>query len=131
MREATTWIVTAALSAAAWLAWCGWDDEYQVDARTGETSGPFEAWQIVGSGVTLVVVVVLATLAFRNAGQVALAATAGYAIAWATTEMPDDESGLSGVGLVMIVIGVGAASFALAFGTRAVRARLDRRHGPS
>lgn len=115
MRQALTWIITAALSAAAWLAWMGWDD-----------SGTYEVWQVIGSAVTLILVVVLATVAFRDPGQVALAATAGYAIAWASTEMADDESGLSGVGLVMIVIGVGAASFALAFGAREVQSRLGR-----
>ncbi|MCD9198856.1 hypothetical protein [Aeromicrobium wangtongii] len=126
MRSALTWLVTAALCAVAWLAWMGWDDEYQVDARTGEASGPYEAWQVIGSAVMLAVVVVVATIVFRDAVQVALAATAGYAIAWASTEMPDDDSGLSGVGLVMIVVGVGAASLVLALGTRAVRSRLER-----
>jgi hypothetical protein len=125
VKGALTWIVTAALTAAAWLAWMGWDDEYQVDPRTGDASGPYETWQVIGSAVSFAVVVVIATIVFRDAAQVALAATAGYAIAWASTEMAGDESGLAGVGLVMIVIGVGAASFALAFGTRAVRARRD------
>ncbi|MRJ76309.1 hypothetical protein GEV29_07155 [Aeromicrobium sp. SMF47] len=112
MRQALTWIVPAALAAAAWLAWLGWDE-----------SGTYAAWQVVGSAVSLVVVVALATLVFRDPGQVALAATAGYAIACAGTATTDDGSGLSDIGLALLVIGVGAASFAVAFGTREVRAR--------
>ena len=43
-------LTVAVLSAGSWLAWMGWDDEYQIDPRTQVASGPYEAWQVVGCG---------------------------------------------------------------------------------
>ncbi|WP_159033143.1 hypothetical protein [Streptomyces fodineus] len=40
-------LVLAGLSAAAWTAWLGWDQ--QRDAHPdGSTTGPYEAWQVIG-----------------------------------------------------------------------------------
>jgi hypothetical protein len=117
MRAALTWIATAAFSAATWFAWMGWDGSGGSDPGNGS----YHWWQIAGSGLSLAVVVVLATLTFRDRPQVALAATAGYTIAWSTAELPDD-GGLS-VGLVLLVLGVGATSFALAYATEALRSQ--------
>jgi hypothetical protein len=97
----------------------GWDHEYQVDAN-GVPSGPYEAWQVVGSALTMLVAMITAALMLERRVAI-LAPTIGYAAAWAVTEMPDDESGTSGVGLVMVAIGV---SFAAAVVTAIVgRAR--------
>jgi hypothetical protein len=38
----------AAPSVGAWYGWLGWDSTYQVDPTTQVSSGPYEAWQVVG-----------------------------------------------------------------------------------
>ncbi|MET8282196.1 hypothetical protein [Micromonospora sp. NPDC005174] len=38
----------AVATVGVWLVWLGWDTGYTVDARTGATSGSYEAWQVIG-----------------------------------------------------------------------------------
>jgi DMSO/TMAO reductase YedYZ heme-binding membrane subunit len=68
VRRSTPWfqvaggLVVAVLAAVLWFAWMGWDTHYQTDPVTQVTSGPYEAWQVVGCALSLLVVFVGALL---------------------------------------------------------------------
>ena len=102
------------LAWAAWWAWMGWDTEYQVDPATGNETGPYEAWQVLGSGACVVLLVVVATIVLGRRTAV-VATTVGYTLGWCVTSLPEDESGLALVGAVMVLAGVGAASALVAW----------------
>lgn len=113
MRSQVTVVVVALLSAVAWFAWLGWDHTYQIDPATHIASGPYETWQGVGSGITVIVVVLIAA-GFAAPRDIAFSSALGYAFAWGWTSIPGDESGMSGVGLVMVLIGVFAGTIVAA-----------------
>ncbi|WP_257573988.1 hypothetical protein [Streptomyces sp. JJ66] len=89
----------AVIAGAAWAAWLGWDQHREV----GADSGPYEAWQILGLAVTLLLPVVWAASRRYVPGAV-LGTTAGLAIA-AYLDWSDDASGLFGVGVLLLVLG--------------------------
>lgn len=98
IRTVVGWSLTAAAGFGAWWVWMGWDgDDFYM------------TWQVIGSAVTVVVVVLAAWWWLPRAVTIS-AVTIGYAVGWGASSMPGDESGLSGVGLIMVVIGVCAAS---------------------
>ncbi|WP_217206618.1 hypothetical protein [Streptomyces sp. AC550_RSS872] len=94
-------LVTAGLSLAGWAAWLGWDQHRDVQPD-GTTTGPYEAWQVVGLVLTLLVPVSWA--AWRHATGAVLGTTAGLTVA-ACYDWSDDASGLYGVGVGMVMLG--------------------------
>lgn len=110
LRNDLAWALgVAVLSAAAWFGWMGWDDEYQVDRATNEVSGPYEAWQVVGCVLTLLVVGVVAAHRWRPFGT-ALVLPVAFALAWSVTAASEDDSGLWVVGAVLVLLGTAVAS---------------------
>lgn len=102
-----TWMIAgllALVTAALWGAWLGWDHEYyDVD---GVPQGPYRAWQVVGCVLTIGAAAVVAYLvARRGLVLLAFAGALGVAVPWSIDAAASDESGLWGVGLIMIVIG--------------------------
>ncbi|UZN02816.1 hypothetical protein [Cellulomonas sp. S1-8] len=127
-RTAARVAVVAALSAACWFAWMGWDTEYQTDPGTGAVTGPYEAWQVVGCLVSLVLVTVLAVRMlgrWRTVVTVAVAFTA----AWSLTQAPTDSSGLWVVGALLVLAGTAAGAGVVAVVAAAVRRRRGRAAG--
>jgi hypothetical protein len=115
-------VTLAVLSAAAWFAWMGWDTEYDVDPVTQSTSGPYRAWQVIGCGVTLLVLLVGALL-LRVPPVVACAAvTVAFTAAWTATAAATDDSGLFVVGAVLVFLGLAVATAVVS----AVTVRLRR-----
>lgn len=111
------------LAWASWWGWMGWDDEYQVDPVTGDASGPYETWQVLGSAACVVVLVVVATLTWGRRTAV-VAVTVGYTAGWTFTALREDESGLAGVGAILVLVGLAAGTSVVAWLTeRAVRGR--------
>ncbi|MBM6401146.1 hypothetical protein [Phycicoccus sonneratiae] len=116
--------VLAAASAAAWFVWVGWDHEYQVDPATGVASGPYEAWQVVGCALTLLVAGVVAGV-LVSPWLLAVVPPA-FTAAWTVDAAASDETGLFVVGAVLVLLGAsfGAAVVALvSLGLRAARGR--------
>jgi hypothetical protein len=58
-------LLLAAATVGTCAAWPAWDEEYQLDPVTGVSSGPYEAWQVVGCGLTIGVLAVVAGLLQR------------------------------------------------------------------
>ena len=84
----------AVFAAATWFVWFGWDDV------------PYDLWQVVGCGASVVVGAIAALVRVRR-GVVLLAAaaTVGFAVPWGVYAASTDESGLWVVGLVMLLVG--------------------------
>ncbi|MEV6211501.1 hypothetical protein [Kitasatospora sp. NPDC051914] len=86
----------------AWAAWLGWDQHQDVHPD-GSVSGPYEAWQVIGLVLTLLVPVYWAASRNRVAAAV-LGTTAGLtAAAW--YDWSDDASGLFAIGVGMVMVG--------------------------
>ncbi|PRZ16703.1 hypothetical protein [Nesterenkonia sandarakina] len=105
-----TWSIFVILgSAGAWFAWMGWDQEYQVDPMTGLEHGPYEAWQVIGCGVTLLAVALPAS--WGRHWKSVLLLPPSFTVAWSVTAAAEDVTGLWMVGAIMVLIGssVGAA----------------------
>jgi hypothetical protein len=103
----------ALLSVLAWVAWLGWDQEYQVDPATGIASGPYEAWQVVGCVLTLLVAAVVAGVAAR-AVVAAAWVTVPFTVCWTVSAAREDETGLFAVGALLIAVGLYLGSLAVA-----------------
>lgn len=96
--------VVAVLAAGLWFGWFGWDTEYQYDAATGRTTGPYEVWQGVGALLCGVVVAALAYRLLRFAVAV-LVLPAFFTLAWIITAAAADSSGLWVIGAVLVAVG--------------------------
>lgn len=95
-------LVPAVVASAAWAAWLGWDQHRDVQPD-GTTTGPYEAWQVIGLVLTLLVPVYWAASRHHVAGAV-LGTTVGLtAAAW--YDWSDDSSGLFVVGVGMVMVG--------------------------
>ncbi|MEU6143501.1 hypothetical protein ABZ848_24500 [Streptomyces sp. NPDC047081] len=95
-------LLPAAVSLGAWAAWLGWDQRRDVHAD-GTTTGPYEAWQVVGLVLTLLAAVCWAAARRQVAGAV-LGTTAGLTVA-AYYDWSDDAGGLYAVGVGMVMVG--------------------------
>ena len=103
-------LAVAALSAGSWWAWMGRDHEYQIDPRTQVASGPYEAWQVAGCAGSLLVLLVAALLLRVRWFVASPAMTVAFTAAWTVTAASTDETGLYGVGLILLLLGLAAAT---------------------
>ncbi|MET9405357.1 hypothetical protein ABZX90_06135 [Streptomyces sp. NPDC002935] len=95
-------LLLAGVSLAVWAAWLGWDQHRDVQPD-GTTTGPYEAWQVIGLVLALLVPVYWAASRRYIAGAV-LGTTAGLTVA-AYYDWSDDSSGLFMVGVGLIMVG--------------------------
>ncbi|MGW6917003.1 hypothetical protein ACWGB8_24715 [Kitasatospora sp. NPDC054939] len=112
---------------AAWAAWLGWDQHHDVHPD-GSVSGPYEAWQVAGLLVTLLVPLSWAASRGRTRDAV-LGTTAGLTVA-AWYDWSDDSSGLYVIGVGTVAV----ASLAVTSVLSALIARVTvqrRRRGPA
>ncbi|MEU6394120.1 hypothetical protein [Streptomyces sp. NPDC046939] len=111
LHQALAAVLLALIAGAAWAAWLGWDQHRDVSADGTET-GPYEAWQVLGLVVTLLLPVIWAATRHYVPAAV-LGTTAGLTIA-AYVDWSDDASGLYGVGVLMVMLGSAAATAVVA-----------------
>ncbi|MEU6323612.1 hypothetical protein [Streptomyces sp. NPDC047009] len=102
VRQLLSILVLAGVSLAAWAAWLGWDQRRDVQPD-GTTTGPYEAWQVIGLVLTLLAPVYWAASRHYIAGAV-LGTTVGLTVA-AYYDWSDDSSGLFMVGVGMVMMG--------------------------
>jgi flagellar biosynthesis protein FliR len=95
-------LVLAVVTLAVWAAWLGWDQHRDVQAD-GTTTGPYEAWQVIGLVLTLLAPVYWAASRRYIAGAV-LGTTVGLTVA-TYYDWSDDSSGLFIVGVGMVMMG--------------------------
>lgn len=109
------WIVAlGATTVAAYLALLGWDQRKDLDVVTGNETGPYAAWQIVGLGL---VVAALAFLAGRKRQVVPAVVALPLALtaAFAAIAVTSPEPGLWPVGATMLALGSAAVTTIVAF----------------
>lgn len=109
-RQITGAIFVAVLSATAWFAWMGWDSQYQVDPVTQVRSGPYEQWQVVGCGLSLLVVFVAALALGLRRWYTSAALVGAFTAAWTWTAARADETGTFLVGAVLVAAGLSMAT---------------------
>lgn len=93
------------LSASCWWAWMAWDDSYHRDPATGTTSGPYQAWQVIGCVVCLIALGVGATVRLATPSVVAVMSVT-FTAAWSVTAASRDGTGLWVVGAMLIFVGM-------------------------
>ncbi|WP_455356137.1 hypothetical protein [Streptomyces sp. SYSU K217416] len=116
-------LVLAVVTLAVWAAWLGWDQHRDVQPD-GTTTGPYEAWQVIGLVLTLLAPVYWAASRRYSAGAV-LGITVGLTVA-AYYDWSDDSSGLFMVGVGMVMVG----SLVVTAAVSAVIASVKRGQGP-
>ncbi|PWG08087.1 hypothetical protein DF268_39755 [Streptomyces sp. V2] len=116
-RQVVSFLVFALVAAGLWGGWLGWDQERDVQAD-GSSTGPYEAWQVVGLGVCLLGVVGWAALRGCRA-DVDLGVSAGLAGA-AYLDWSDDSSGLFMIGVLMVAVGSLVGATAVSVGVRSL-----------
>jgi hypothetical protein len=117
-------LALAGVAAAAWAGWLGWDQTRDVHPD-GSTTGPYEAWQVIGLALTLLAAV--CTAALRRHGPAAVVGTTvGLAVA-AAWDWSDDASGLFAVGVVLLTLGTLAGTATVTALTTTMTAMTARR----
>lgn len=110
IRQIAGALVVALLSALQWYVWMAWDTGYRTDPVTQQTSGPYEAWQVAGCAVSLLVVFVGALMLGVRPLWASAALTLAFTAAWTATASANDETGMYGVGTIMLLFGLTAAT---------------------
>ncbi|MFE7766573.1 hypothetical protein [Streptomyces sp. NPDC057438] len=113
-------LVTAVASLTMWAAWLGWDQRRDLHPD-GSSTGPYEAWQVIGLVLTLLVPVVWAA-SRRHIASAVVGTTAGLAVA-SFYDWSDDASGLFVIGVMMVTVGTAAVTTGVSFLVAALRRR--------
>ncbi|GAB7038415.1 MULTISPECIES: hypothetical protein [Catenuloplanes] len=112
----------ALLAVLTWWMWLGRDSGYRTDVN-GNVTGPYEAWQVIGAGVTLLIVLIAALVLRVHPLIVPAVLTLAFTTAWTIHAAGTDDSGLFAVGALLLLVGLGIASAVVTVGTRAVLTR--------
>lgn len=110
-------IVTVVVSWICWWAWMGWDTTKDLDVATGNETGPYEAWQVIGSALCVVALVAVASVLWGPI-VATVATTVGYTGGWMITAFSQDDQGLALVGGLLVLVGVAIGSAVVAVLTR-------------
>lgn len=102
-----TIVLLAGVAVAMWASWLGWDQHRDVHPD-GSTTGPYEAWQVAGLALGLLIPVCWAAL--RGHGRAAVLGISGGLTLAAAYDWSDDASGLFVVGAGMVMLGSAAAT---------------------
>ncbi|HLL68642.1 MAG TPA: hypothetical protein VK453_23440 [Micromonosporaceae bacterium] len=114
-------LAVAVCSALSWVAWLGWDQQYQVDPVTGVGSGPYEAWQVIGCALSLLTLFVGALLAGVRPLPASAALVLAFTAAWTIQAARTDDTGLYGVGMILLLVGLSMATALVSVLTLALR----------
>ncbi|MET9734206.1 hypothetical protein ABZZ79_27250 [Streptomyces sp. NPDC006458] len=123
VREPMVGLVLAGVAAVAWAGWLGWDQQRDVQAD-GSTTGPYQAWQVIGLVLTLLGPLYWAA-SRRHIGAAVAGIPLGLTVC-AYVDWSDDASGLFVIGVGMVLLGSLAATAAVT----AVAARAGRATAP-
>ena len=96
-----TFIIVALTTATWWTL--GRDTTCDVDAATGNVTGPYEAPQVIACVVVLVGLVVVGALLLP--ALAALGVSLPFTAAWTLQAASEDDSGLWAVGAILVLVG--------------------------
>ncbi|MEI5674267.1 MULTISPECIES: hypothetical protein [unclassified Nocardioides] len=108
LAPALALLLSAAASVVAWLAWLGWHAEGWEDPVTGSYGGPYHPYEVVGLGVTLIVLVFLAAWWWSPVAVVTGAVLGLCAVAFADWGSEPGADGLFVIGVALIGMGATA-----------------------
>jgi hypothetical protein len=106
--QVSGFVAVAILSALSWFGWMGWDGEYRI--VDGEQTGPYEAWQVAGCVLSLLVILVGALLLGVRPWLAAPALILAFTTSWTVQAAGRDDSGLYPVGALALLIGLTAGA---------------------
>jgi hypothetical protein len=118
-------LALAGATAATWWMWLGRDTKYQVEPVSGVATGPYEVWQVAGCVLCLMALAVIGGLLLRPWIVVPIM-TLAFTILWSVNAASHDETGLWGVGAILVLVGMTAGSAVLSFGAWMLRAAIRR-----
>ena len=98
--------VTAGATLVAYLGWLGWDQRKTRIPGTSDLEGPYEAWQVIGLGVTLVGLAAAVTWIGRGWVSVVIipvVLTVAWSVDAATDNAPD--ANLWPIGAAFLAVG--------------------------
>lgn len=115
-RSVIVFVAILGASIATYVTLLGWDRSYDRDPVTGELSGPYELWQVVGCAVVLAFIALaggrfLMVLSGKRSCCITVtvaAMTIGFTAAWSYGAATLDSTGanLWPIGAVMVAVGV-------------------------
>ena len=108
-RAAMAWLAGATV--ACWVAWMGWDRHYDQDPVTGNLSGPYQPWQVIGCVVSLVLVAVVAGR-WLPMWDLVLVMPSAFTVAWSVSAATAESVGANfwPIGAFLVLLGTGAAT---------------------
>jgi hypothetical protein len=106
-------LLLAVATAAAWAAWLSWESGYRTDPVTGAINGPYAWWQVAGCVVTLIVVAAVAARRLPIWVVVPVMAVV-FTVCWSIPAAASDDTGLWGVGAIMVLFGVSVGAAVVA-----------------
>ncbi|MET0418337.1 MAG: hypothetical protein ABW022_20175 [Actinoplanes sp.] len=112
-RLLPTALLLAVATAATWAVWLGWESGYHTDPVTGAVSGPYAWWQVAGCVLTLAVLAAVAARRLPIWLLVPVMAVV-FTVAWSIPAASTDDTGLWGVGAILVLAGTAVGSFAVA-----------------
>ncbi|MBQ1093024.1 hypothetical protein [Streptomyces sp. B93] len=101
-HQLTATFALTLLTLTTWAGWLGWDQRRDVHPD-GSTTGPYEAWQVIG--LVLCLLPPLYWAASRNLVPSAVLGIPAGLTAAAYYDWSDDASGLFMVGVLMVMVG--------------------------
>ncbi len=108
-----------------YLAWLGWDRQRDLDPVTRQTSGPYEAWQIIG--VVAVLALLAGSAAWFGHPRVAVAVIpAAFTLCWSVGASTDPDvvgANLWPIGAVGVALGSLMGTLLVAAVISAIRSR--------
>lgn len=116
-------VAVAVLISASWWAWLGWDTEQTLIPGTSSYEGPFEAWQVIGCGVCMVMTLAGAVILGVRPVPAAIATVLSFTISFAASAvLIGGGDGLLLIGLIMGLAGASSSSAVVAILATAYRA---------
>jgi hypothetical protein len=125
-------IAIAAFTVVLWYVWLGWDTKYDFDPVTQIESGPYEAWQGIGCGLSLLVLMVVGVLTGLKPWLASVALTVAFTAAWSVQAATYFyQEGLYPVGALYVFCCLTISSLMVSYLTAIISRRLTRRKPPS
>ena len=113
-------VLLAAATVGSWAAWLGWESGYHTDPSSGAVSGPYSWWQVAGCVLTLAVAAGVAARWLSPLLVVPIMAVS-FTWAWSAQAASTDETGLWGVGALLVLVGTAAGAAVVSGASRLIR----------
>lgn len=118
-------LVLAAATALTYMVWLGWDRQRDVNPVTQESSGPYEAWQVIGVAVVLALIAGMAAWVGHPIVGVVVT-TLVFTLCWSVGAATDPHvvgANLWPIGAVAVLAGCLSGTAVVAVVVHAIRSK--------